>query len=159
MPTVKNLYVIMARDVTTDAADKMNSILKVIDKFTFNINRDELEKNEIKLGEQQIGLPANYSVATSWQFSEKLKQETFYNFKIDIIDPKGEKLGSGPEQENVLPAGIDRVNMNFNIQGLPVTSEGKYSVAAEIFAKDGKSLCKSEYPFEVEFSDAPATMG
>jgi hypothetical protein len=156
MQSVKNLYVIIAREVTTDVADKMNSIIKIIDKFTFNVNRDELEKNEITLGSQQIGLPANYSVATSWIFGEKLKKESFFNFKIDIYDPAGKKLDKGPEQENLLPAGIDRINMNFNVQGLPVTTEGIYKLRAEIESKDKKLHAKADYPFTVEFVDGPA---
>ncbi len=153
MPTIKNLYVIMARDVTTDAADKMNSIIKVIDKFTFNINREQLAKDNLKLGIQEIGLPAQYSVATSWVFSEKLKKEMFLNFKINIFDPSGKKLGTGPEQENVFPAGIDRININFNVQGMPVTKQGKYELEAALYSKDGKLLDKNGYPFEVELID------
>lgn len=155
MLSVKCLYVIMARDVTTDAADKMNSIIKVIDKFTFNINVDELEKNEITLGSQEIGLPANYAVTTSWALPEKLKKDTILNVKLNIVDPAGKKLGAGPEQENVIAAGIDRINMNFNIQGMPVTTEGKYRLEAEMFSKDGESLAKADYPYEVEFVRQP----
>jgi hypothetical protein len=151
MQAANNLYVIIAREVSTDAADKMNSIIKIIDKFTFNVNRDELAKNEITLGAQQIGLPANYSVATSWIFDEKLKKETFFNFRINIYDPTGKKLDNGPEQENLLPAGIDRINMNFNVQGLPVTTEGTYKLRAELVSKDKKLLAKADYPFTVEF--------
>lgn len=155
MLQVKNLYVIMARDVTTDASDKMNSILKVIDKFTFNINKSDLKKQGITLGKQHIGVPANYAVATSWLFDQKLEKEVFLNLKINIIDPDGKKLDSGPEQENVLPAGIDKFNVNFQIQGLPISTEGKYKVEAEIFSKEGKALSKNEYPFDVEFVDGP----
>jgi hypothetical protein len=153
--SVKNLYVIMARDITTDSTDNMSSIIKIIDKFSFNINKEDLEKNEITLGKQQIGLPASYSVGTSWVFDEKLDKETFFNFKINIKDPDGKPLGPGPEQENVLPAGIDRINMNFNVQGLPVTKQGQYTLEAEVFSKEGKLLSNGSYPFAVEFIDAP----
>ncbi len=155
MPTIKNLYVIVARDVTTDAADRMNSVIKVIDKFTFNVNREQLSREGFKLGEQEIGLPANYAVATSWILEEKLKTDTFFNFKINIFDPDGEKLGTGPEQENVVPAGIDRINLNFNVQGMPVTKPGKYTLKAAIFSKSGKLLGEGTYPFEVEFTEVP----
>jgi hypothetical protein len=154
---IKNLYVIMARDITTDSTDNMSSIIKIIDRFTFNINKEELEKNEITLGVQQIGLPANYSVATSWVLEDKLQKETFFNFKINISDPDGKQLGPGPEQENVLPAGIDRINMNFNVQGMPVTKPGRYKVEAAMFSKEGKLLSSADYPFTVEFIDAPST--
>ncbi len=141
----------MAREVTTDAADNMSSIHKIVDRFDFELNRAQLQRDGVKLGVQEIGLPANYAVATSWLFGEKLKKETFLTFKITILDPKGQKLGDGPEQENLLPAGIEKFNMNFNVQGLPVTSEGTYKLQAEVISKEGKSLAKADYPFQVVF--------
>jgi len=41
--------------------------------------------------------------------------------------------------------------MNFNVQGLPVTSEGTYKLQAEVISKEGKSLAKADYPFQVVF--------
>jgi hypothetical protein len=151
MPSAKNLYLIMAREVSTDSADNMNSIIKVIDKFSFNINQDDLDKNEITLGSQQLSLPATYAVATSWVFAEKLKGETALTLRLNIADPEGKTLGEGPSQNHALPPGVDKINMNFNVQGLPVTKEGRYRLHAELLTKAGKSLAKSEYPFDVEF--------
>lgn len=146
---VRNLYALIAREVSTDASDKMNSIIKIIDKFNIELNEEELKKNNLKFGQKQIGFPMAYSVATSWAFDEKLNKPTFFNFRIGIIDPKGKNL-KGPEQEHLLPAGIDRINMNFNVQGLPITENGKYKLQAELLSKDSKVLAKSEYPFEIE---------
>lgn len=156
MPTVKNLYVIMAREVSTDASDNMNSVIKIIDKFSFNINKDDLEKNEITLGTSQLALPANYAVATSWIFDEKLKKDTPLTLRLNIADPDGKQLGEGPAQEHTLPSGVDKINMNFNVQGLPVTKEGKYKLHAELLDNTGKVLGKSDYPFDVEFTTVPA---
>ncbi len=149
---VKNLYVLMAREVSTDAADQMNSIIKIIDKFIFSINRNQLEKDGVQLGKQQIALSAKYAVATLWIFSEKLKKETFFNFRINIFDPTGKNLG-GPEQENLLPAGKDRISINFNMEGLPITSAGEYKLNAEIATKNGEVLAKADYPFRIELAD------
>lgn len=151
MPKAKNLYVIMAREVSTDASDNMNSIIKIIDRFNFNINQDDLDKNEITLGKQELALPANYAVATSWIFDEKLDKDTQVTLKLNIVDPDGKALGEGPSQDYTPPEGINKINMNFNVQGLPVTKQGKYTLHAELLDKDGKSLGKSDYPFDVEF--------
>src|SRR5437868_6134707 len=129
--TATNIYVLLAREVTTDATDNLSSIYKIIEKFTFGINREELKKNNIQLGKQQIGLPATYAIATSWLFGEKLPKDTLLNFKVHIIDPGGKNLG-GPEQENMVPAGINKMNMNFNAQGIPATNEGSYTLRAEV---------------------------
>lgn len=145
----------MAREVSTDSSDNMNSIIKIIDKFSFNINQDDLDKNEIILGQSQLALPANYAVATSWIFDEKLKKETPLTLKLNIVDPDGKQLGEGPTQEHKLPAGVDKINMNFNVQGLPVTKEGKYQLHAELQDSTGKRLGQSAYPFDVEFVTSP----
>lgn len=151
MPPVTNLYVLLAREVTTDATDNMNSIIKIIEKFTFGIDQNALKQNNIQLGRQQINLPASYSVATSWLFDEKLKKDTFLTIKLSIINPNGKNLG-GPEQEHLIPTGLNKINMNFNAQGLPVTNEGHYTLRAEALSKTGKLLAYGEYPFEVEFT-------
>lgn len=150
MPTTKNLYTLIAREITTDAADNMNSIIKIIEKFTFGIDRERLKKDGIQLGRQPIALPASYSIGTSWLFDEKLKQDILVTLKVRIIDPGGKDL-DGPEQEHMVPTGINKINLNFNAQGLPVTNEGAYTLRAEILLKNGKLLAYGEYPFEVEF--------
>lgn len=149
--TVTNLYLVMAQEVKTDESDNLTSILKVIDRFSFKLNREQLAKDNIKLGEQVITLPATFAAAGSWLFSEKLKKATPFIFKISIVDPAGTELNEGTEQENSLPAGVDKFNMNFSLDGLTVTKEGKYQLRAEILSKEGGSLAKAEYPFEVVF--------
>lgn len=152
MHKVRNLYTVIARDFTTDAADKMNSILKIIDKFVFDINQNDLEKSQITLGAREIALPATYVVATSWLFDEKLKKDTLISFKINITDPDNKRLGHESEQENLCPRGIDKVNLNLKVQGLPVTAQGKYKLHANLFSKNGTLLAKGEYPFDVELN-------
>jgi hypothetical protein len=144
----------MAREVSTDAADKMNSIIKIIDKFTFGVNRAQLKAEQEKLEGQQIAMPATYTIATSWHLGEKLKKDTFMTFKTEILDPHHRSLG-GPEQEHLLPAGTDKVNMNFNMQGVPITEEGHYVLKAQLVSKEGKTLVSGTYPFEVELVDGP----
>ena len=137
----------MAREVSTDATDSMVTITKIIEKFNVGISALDFKKlDEVS---QPIVLPISYSIATSWLFDEKLKQETFFNFKITIFDPYEKNLG-GPEQENLLPAGIDKANMNFNNQGLPLTKAGKYKVVAELSSKSGNLISTAEYPFEID---------
>lgn len=149
MSTIKNLYVVLARDVSTDAVDQMNSITKIIDRFGLGYDPVRLKEQGVTLGEKPILFPARYSVATSWYFGDKLPKDTFLTFKVRIKDPHGQYF-DGPTQEHLVPPGIDRINMNLNMEGLPVTLAGKYTIVVEVFAKDGKSLGQGEYPFEVD---------
>jgi hypothetical protein len=156
---VNNLYTLIARDVTTDASDQMNSIIKIIDNFNLEINKDEVKKmSGFELGEKPILFPITYFVATSWFLGERLKKETFLTIKMNIVGPSGDNYG-GPSQEHLLPTNIDRININFRVDGLPVTAAGNYKLLTELISKDKKVLAKGEYPFKVAIEDLPNTIG
>ena len=143
----------MARDVSTDAVDNMNSIVKIIDKFNFEISETKLKENNIKFGKVPILLPANFYVSTSWYFQKKLAKDQFFNLKVSIVGPDGVSH-SGPAQENFVAAGIDRLNVNIQFNALPVTVEGKYTLTVELMSKDGKVLSLGNYPYDVEVTSA-----
>lgn len=145
----KNLYTVMAREVTTDAADNMTSIIKMIEKFTFGYNPDELKAKGATIGKDVILFGAKYAVATSWHLGEHLTKDEIITFRISVLDSAGNNRG-GPAQEHMLPAGIDRVNMNFSVDGLPVLKAGNYKLIAEAVSKTGDVLGAGEYPFVVE---------
>jgi hypothetical protein len=153
MPQVKNLFTVIAREVTTDANDNMTSIIKLIEQFNFGYNPAELKEKGVEIGTKEaILFSAKYAVATSWFFDEKLKADTSYTFRISVIDQAGENRG-GPSQEHVLPAGINRANMNFGVEGLPVSGAGDYTLRAELIDAAGKVLASGEYPFIVELNE------
>lgn len=159
MPTISKpslLYVLVSRDIQQDAADNMLSIMKIIDKFSFPYNKAQLLAEGIKIGEKPIVHNAVYSVATSWVFPSKLKADQLYKFKLNIVDPKGLSMG-GPQQEHMIPAGTRRLNMNFNLQGMPATVPGDYKLQVSVVSADDKILTTGSYPFEVEFDEQPQT--
>jgi hypothetical protein len=149
MPSIKNLFVIIARDISTDARDQMTSIMKIVERFGFGYDPDQMKDQGVTLGEKPVVFPAKYDVATSWYLGEHLKTDTLLTFTLSVRDPKGRDLG-GPSQEHMLPAGVDRANMNFGMEGLPVTEPGKYTLEVRILSKDGKELSSGEYPFLVD---------
>lgn len=148
MKDVKNLYLLIARDVSTDSNDNMNSITKVIDRFNIDINKDDLKKQNLIWGESIIVIPVSYAIASLWLLGEKVKSESAIKIKVSIIDPSGKDLG-GPEQSLKLPVGKDRIALNFTSQGMPMTKEGKYSIQAQLIKSD-KIIGTAEYPYEVE---------
>lgn len=153
MPTLRNLFVIVAKEVTTDAGDQMISIFKITDKFNIEVNAAELKKtNNLELGKDPITFPVPYSIATSWLFDEKLKKDTFVTYRTNLIDPLGKEY-MGMEQEQMVASGLNKMNVNFNIHGLPVTQSGFYRFIVEAKSKDGKILAKGEYPFEIEIKE------
>lgn len=149
MQKYKCLYVLLAREFSTDSSDQMSSIIKIIDTFNIEVNAEDLKNKGIKLGEKIITLPVNYNVITSWYLNELITKDPQINVKLTIIDADNNRH-EGPSQDPILPVGIDRVNIIFNINGLPISAGGKYTLLAEVFSKkSGKLLCSGNYPFKV----------
>lgn len=149
MSKAKNLYLLLARDFISDPSDNMNSIIKIIEKFNSTVKKEELEKTKSQLKKgQAIAIPYPFFMASSWLFDQKLLKETFVTIKMSVIDPAGKNLG-GPEQEHMLPAAVNKVNLNFKSDAFPVTESGTYSLRAELISKSGSLLADAEYPYEV----------
>jgi hypothetical protein len=144
-----NLYTIIAREVTTDAADSMTSIIKLIERFGFGYNPQELSEKGITLGKDAVLFSAKYFVATSWYLGEKLKKETPVTLELNVVDPSGVDRG-GPRSEAIIPAGMDRMNFNLSLEGLPVSGAGNYKLVSRLKSQAGEILAKGEYPFVVE---------
>lgn len=143
-----NNYVLLAKEIITDAADNMVSIIKIIEKFTFGIDPVQLRT---MVG--QIVVPVAFSIGTSWQFQEPLQKDTLIIAKFSFIDPSGKNLG-GQEKEHSIPKNFQKINVNFNHQGLPVTASGQYLLHVELLTVSGNKLVASaDYPFEVELVD------
>ncbi len=143
---IKNQYVLLSREVTTDSVDKMNSIIKIIDTFNFGLNTRELDKNNKQFGEDVLMIPATYSIATSWLLGAKTTKENTAAVKINMYDSKGFDLG-GPSQELKVPKGSNRINMNFGVNGFPLKNRGDYKLKASL--KFNNKTTSAEYPFMV----------
>lgn len=140
----KNIYILAAREITTDAADQMNSIIKIIDNFGADIPITELNRNNVVLGEKPLIIPVGYAIATSWDLGKPLQKDTVLTVQLDIVNPEGKSLG-GPSQEHSVPSGIDKVNINFSLQGFPFTTAGTYKIISKLKDSNKKTLAKGEY--------------
>ena len=148
MSEPKNLYLLMAREVSADSRTGMTSIHDIIEKFTSKVDKASVHEQGLKPGEATILLQIPYYAATSWVLGKKLTADTFYNIRLEVIDPSGKSLG-GPEQEHLIPKGAAKLNLNFNHQGLPATTSGTYLLRTQLLNKDKKLLAEAEYPFEI----------
>lgn len=147
MSEAKNLYLLMARDVTTDSQDNMNSVLKIIDRFNTTLDNSELKKSGLEFGKDILTMPINYSFASSWYFGKNVSKGTKVKVQFSVEDPEGRDL-EGPTQEFELPSAVNRLAVNINAQGLPFTAEGEYTLHAEL-SISGRRKLEADYPFEV----------
>lgn len=136
------LYFLIAREASTDSNDKMNSIIKVIDKFGVALDR-ELPGE----GTLPIAVSIDFAIASLWLLDKPLSDATKITIEVSVVDPRGKKLGS-VEQASEFPAGVSRISLNFNNQGLLVTGSGTYGLWARLSA-NGKKIAEADYPYEV----------
>lgn len=144
------IYLLMAREVTTDGNDQMNSIIKIIDRFGVGLNTADSENIGHKPG-TPILAPINYAVASSWIFSKPTKKNSPVGLELTIVDPSGALLGS-QTQEVEVESPTRRLSLNFNMQGLIVTTTGEYTLRASL-QYEGKSVATAEYPYEVQVGE------
>jgi len=146
----RNIYLLLAKDVITDPVDNMNTLVKIIDKFTSRVDESMINEQNSKLqGGQTTAVPVQYVIASAWAFDQMLAKPTLVTTKMNIVDPNGKDLG-GPEQEQEFPAKIDKVNLNFKSDALPITKSGRYILKAKLLSKKGEELANAEYSYEVE---------
>jgi hypothetical protein len=146
---VTNIYTLTARDISTDATDKMSSIIKIIDRFHAEIASKDLPDSGTSLQPKPILLPIGYIIGTSWQFDSQLKSAKQLKIRVNLHDPKGVNLG-GPEQEHQIPEGVDKINLNFSMQGFPYTKNGAYQFHAELLDDKDTTLAEGTYIVKAE---------
>jgi hypothetical protein len=128
---VFNDYIILARDVSTDSRDKMLSIFKIIDKFSFSLDAENYKEFVESTKDGIVEMPSSYFTASSWSLDEAPKKEFRARLESRIIDPLGKELGKS-KNDIVFPAGHDRIRLNGKIEGVAVNSNGNYTLEMSV---------------------------
>ena len=143
----QNIYVLFARDVSTDASDGMNTITKVIEKFTFTVPEEDYHLHTQNTDSEPKLYPVEYMIATAWYLERKLKEDTDFTVELELVSESGKNLG-GPNQTFTVPQGKDRITVNMGVNGIPVDISGTYRMNAALVLQ-GKRIAEGSYPIEV----------
>lgn len=146
---LQNEFVIISKDISTDANDSMVSIFKIIDNFTFGIKEAEYKTASSQNADGRVVFPATYVMATSWRSPRRAEKDTPFTLNIELLDPDGVKL-SDMIQEAMIAKGNDRVRFNINTQGIPVTKSGQYQFKVKALDTNGKLLSEGETVIKVD---------
>jgi hypothetical protein len=148
MAKARSLYLLLAREVTTDTNDQMNSIIKIIETFSSTIDTKTARLRGESL-KGPLGLTYNYGIASSWLFDEKIAKGTKIRITFETIDPENKSIGL-LENEYVMPKALDKLNINHVLNVMPATTSGTYTLKASLFSERGTLLANAAYPYEVE---------
>lgn len=146
---LQNEFIIISKDISTDANDSMVSIFKIIDTFTFGIKEEEYRQAAARDADGRVFFPVAYVMATSWRSQRPAVKDTPFTIDIELIDPDGIQLND-VIQEAMIAKGNDRVRFNINTQGIPVTKSGQYQFNVKALDTNGKLLSKGEAVIKVE---------
>ena len=139
MTKARNLYLLLARDASTDSNDSMNTITKIID--IFNASRPKNTKNDDSVS----GIPISYSIASLWLLDKTAKKNESYKVVFETLDTKGENIGSF-NLEYTPPFETKRLSFNAQANALPARREGEYTLKATLY-KGNEVLASAEYPY------------
>lgn len=130
MNKLTSRYVILARDVTTDANDKSLSIIKIVDKIDIGIN-SEIYNNIKSTPDAVLNAPVTFAIATCFGLDEIAEKDLDLDIELSMVSPSGKELVKF-SQPVVLVKNTDKVQVNMNMQGLPVNLSGRhvFNVAA-----------------------------
>lgn len=141
----KNLYLLISREASTDSSDNMNSIIKIIDRFSFSAETNEkVDQNDSKLV-----VPINYTIVSSWYLTELIEKGTKFKFKFQVVQPSGETADMAEQEINVNHQS-KRLGINVNASGLPVSVSGEYILRAHLLNDNDNEIGQADYPFDVE---------
>lgn len=143
--TAKNIYLLLSRDASTDSSDSMNSIIKIIDRFSFTFEGE----GKVQPNNQKMLAPINYMIVSSWYFNEAVEKDTKLKFKFQIVQPSGQNPDMEEQTINVGRT-AKRVSVNVNVSGLPVSTSGEYQLKAILFNDKDEQIGKANYTFDVD---------
>lgn len=148
-----NDFILLARDVSVDAKDNMLSIFKLIDKFEYKLAPEEYKKFITETKSKVANLPAVYVLSSSWSIDKPASKETKVILETKVIDPSSKELGKS-RNDIVFAPGNDKVRLNGNIEGIPVTRSGRYTVEQSLIDPDtNKVLCSNRTAYRVNVEE------
>jgi hypothetical protein len=133
---IKHVWSILCKESVINQDDNVMSLLGVLEA----INSQLTPINPTKEKPEKIIIPFNFELTSYWIKEDE--GEAKLDIKVEIIDPQGKQLGE-IVNNNVIPQNNPRFRTRLKIQGLPVTSNGRYYFV--VSSKDNSSSKYSKH--------------
>lgn len=140
---MKNVWSIICSNSSIDSQTNLLSLFNCIEEVKLEIDKSKISKNN------KLVIPANLQLVSLWTINDFSKENTL-NIKLELIDPVGKTLS---DFSSTLKSkkGDKRLRSITNIQGIPITKNGRYYY--RISQKKGDKLeVVSETPLDINLS-------
>lgn len=140
---MKHIWSIICEKSSIDFETNSLSLFNNIEEINLTIDKTKASRNE------KIVIPANFQIINFW-VTESPEKENSTEIKAEFIDPEGENLNKF-EQSLKMKKGIKRMRNRANIQGIPVTKNGRYYYRISQ-KKNEKFKVVAELPLDINVS-------
>lgn len=141
---MKHIWSVICQKSSIDFENNLVSLFNCIEELTLVVDKEKIPENG------RIVIPVEFQLVSSWTIEDS-SQDNSLEIKGELIGLDNEILNTF---DNTFPikSGITRFRNRINIQGLPVTKEGRYYI--KVWKKDnkGKFILESELPIDIKIN-------
>lgn len=140
---MKNIWSALCSRALIDQRTNALSLIDCVDEITINFMTPE------EMNAPSKNIPIAFELVSLWHDDVNRKEERTLPYTIEIYDPKGDKIGEFKNDAR-FEAGKSRLRTITGINGLKLTSEGKYLF--QVKQGSGSTLkLVTEIPIDVKF--------
>lgn len=141
---MKHIWSIICQHSSIDAENNLLSLFNCVEEMNLIVDRDKISEPE------KIVIPAEFQLVSFWTIEDSSKDNKL-EIKGELVDPDNKVLNTF-NNNFVVKSGVARFRNRTNIQGLPITKEGRYYV--KVWQKDDKEkfVLVAELPIDIKIS-------
>lgn len=141
---MKHIWSIVCQQSVIDAENNLLSLFNCVEEMNLTVDRDKISEPE------KIVIPAEFQLVSFWSVKDSSKDNEL-TVKGELVDPNNKILNTF-NNTFIVKSGVTRFRNRTNIQGLPITTEGRYYV--KVWQKDLKEkfTLVAELPIDIKIN-------
>lgn len=117
---MKHIWTILCQSSSVDIDTNILSLFNCIEELNLTIDKTQL------IDKEKLVIPVGFQMVSFWVIKDN-SRDNILEIKGEIIDPSGKSLNKFDNKFNIKKGAL-RFRNRINIQGLPVTKEGRYII-------------------------------
>lgn len=117
---MKHIWTILCQSSSVDVDTNILSLFNCIEELNLTIDKTQL------IDKEKLVIPVGFQMVSFWVIKDS-GRDNILEIKGEIIDPNGKSLNKFDNKFNIKKGAL-RFRNRINIQGLPVTKEGRYMI-------------------------------
>lgn len=117
---MKHIWTILCQSSSVDIDTNILSIFNCIEELSLTIDKTQL------IDKEKLVIPVGFQMVSFWAV-ENSNKDNILEIRGEVVDPDGKLLNKFDNKFNI-KKGILRFRNRINIQGLPVTKDGRYTI-------------------------------